>query len=824
MRSLFTTMCTLLLCAAFSIAAIAQQPDAPADSGDKPSGKKKTSVFTMGEIVVTERAIANIEQITLTTDINDKDITERGDKTLGDALRMVPGTNVYLSNKGCTVFDLWGLQHSKVAILVDGLPFEDVYGGGGGDISKIPMHGVSNIIVNRGISSALYGTMGLIGSINVISKKPEAMFTQINAEYGQHDNYSMGIAHGAPVGNLYYMVTAGYTNSSGYEISQRLTRERREGWFNKLVQYKMYFPTLTVDDIKLDAADRYLNDSGRWSENTYQKYYASLKIGYNVTKEIEVGVSSNYVLNQQHSSYFMSNTTLSFTPVSNQNTGQWYRGGAPFNAASYQTDSSSAMFRNNVFVWPEDSRYSVMPYLKMDYGDFMLRANMFYVHAVNKTEAFANQQYATNQFPTSQYYWSPTPLPAKWSSIQRSFTSTWIDTSYGINIQPSYKFAKWNRLSGAIMVRNDMHDEREQALYDDETENLSATQKYWWINGMEEYETKQMEAMYLTVAVEDEMKFDTPAGNLALTFGISYDAMDLRKFQAVTTDSAIMFNRLDNIDLPDDRGTTWKTATRDSYNPVAGLLYEPVKDFVKLRAAYASKTEFPNLGVYASNQTAHIDYNVKPEKATNMSGGLELLFLKNTISLRGDYFYTQFKDKIERILDPTISSNRHYRNLSSVVIQGYEAAARVTLPKVVDFMTNDLNFTYVHLHTINYDESYISKGDRIEKTPEHQYMAELRTKFTSGTGINIWGQHTVNQMVYVMNGVPPSGTNNKYTTSWYTKAYLHDPFFLNIRISQKIMENFEVYVMCKNVLDDYQADALNPGPGRMFYFGGSGEF
>ena len=44
---------------------------------------------------------------------------------------------------------------------------------------------------------------------------------------------------------------------------------------------------------------------------------------------------------------------------------------------------------------------------------------------------------------------------------------------------------------------------------------------------------------------------------------------------------------------------------------------------------------------------------------------------------------------------------------------------------------------------------------------------------------------------------------------------------LNVKLSQNIMENFDVYVMCKNVFDDYNADPFNPGPGRMFYIGGS---
>ncbi len=53
--------------------------------------KKKTSTFTLGEIIVRDRAIANIEDATTTTEITAKDIEARNNKNLADALEMVPG-------------------------------------------------------------------------------------------------------------------------------------------------------------------------------------------------------------------------------------------------------------------------------------------------------------------------------------------------------------------------------------------------------------------------------------------------------------------------------------------------------------------------------------------------------------------------------------------------------------------------------------------------------------------------------------------------------------------------------------------------------------
>jgi hypothetical protein len=43
-------------------------------------------------------------------------------------------------------------------------------------------------------------------------------------------------------------------------------------------------------------------------------------------------------------------------------------------------------------------------------------------------------------------------------------------------------------------------------------------------------------------------------------------------------------------------------------------------------------------------------------------------------------------------------------------------------------------------------------------------------------------------------------------------------------VSQKLFEHFELWVMGRNLTDDYNADPLNPGPGMTWLFGASAEF
>jgi outer membrane receptor for ferrienterochelin and colicin len=155
-----------------------------------------------------------------------------------------------------------------------------------------------------------------------------------------------------------------------------------------------------------------------------------------------------------------------------------------------------------------------------------------------------------------------------------------------------------------------------------------------------------------------------------------------------------------------------------------------------------------------------------------------------------------------------------------VIIQGLESTITARLERVVG-MDMSLSFTYVYIYARNEDDSSVTMGEAIEHTPEHQFIAQIVCEFKTSTSLVVWGQHTRNQIVYVMREAPPAGTGLTYTNDYYKTADLHNPIFLNAKISQHIIGNFDIYIMCKNILDDYRADPFNPGPGRMFYFGGN---
>jgi len=736
-----------------------------AEEADQKEKVKPTSVFQMGEIVVRDRALANIEDASTTTEITEADIKARGDKTLDQALQQVPGMNVYQGQKGQQGFTLRGFKHDKVVILVDGLPFEEIYDGGGGDISRIPVMNASKIVVNRGVSSALYGARGTFGTINVITQKPDVMFTKISAEYGQHNNYMLNVSHGAPIGDFYYWITGSVVNSDGYDVSGKLTKSERKKWFNK---FTSNLPGRDADTVITDgnyALDNYVNGGDSWDHTEFRRYYLSGKAGYKITDNLEAGISASYYQNEQLFLGFYPNVLASY----DEELDKWNN--VPDNTGG------KAIFQQRDWEWDEDYRYDISPYLTFEKGDLSVRASLFYVSQMN-----------------SLIYWNDPDLSQ--SSTPRWDPSKVYEDSYGFYVYPSYKITSWNKVSGVVHYRSESYEKKES-----DRNNLSAP-----------YETtKEMSASYVTVGVEDEMSFKTAAGDLGITVGVSYDAQEFDRFKKPGDPDGI---------FPDDDSMLW--GTNDSFNPVAGLMYEPLKDFLVIRGSAGMKVEFPNLHQVSDNDDAGVTKELNPEKSYNGNIGVELFFLNKTLSLRNDYFYTKFKDKIERLRDDVADDDINM-NIEGRTVQGIESTISYTLKEIFNVADMNLSQSYVYIHARDNDDSIATKGTTVAETPEHQFITQIIFDFISGTSLNIWGNYKMNERTYIMKS-DPGGATEPYSTDYYTTVKLHDPLMFNIKISQKIMENYEVYVMCKNIFDDYNADPFNPGPGRMFYFGGSASF
>ena len=773
-----------------------QSQNQPLEKEDKPADKnnktKTGNEYQLEEIVVKDRRIKDIDKGKVvkggaTTEVTEEDIKERNDKVLKDVLYQIPGIQVSTQRKGTTQFYMRGYDMSKVAIMVDDIPLIDSFNGTM-DIDNIGLTDISEIIVSRGTTSALYGTKGAVGSINLIRKKPTKMYLDVIAEYGEYNNFVASVAHGAPIGNFYYQFSAMYDKSNGYEVSAKLDRKEREEWLLKLSRYDLY--GFTLNDIYThpgsSAAVYYLDHTGIWDHVGHEKYKLNGKAGYHITPDLDVGTSFFLNLTEMENSSYFTDMRSMYTYNDYTNDNDW------------RLPDTTYILRNTSSLWPEYNDFAVSQYVIYEKGKFGLKANAYFYENTN----------------TFLAYDDPLEKVLAYNRDANTMTwSIWTSSTYGFNIYPSYKLSSWNRLNFALLYYVNNHIEEEQAYNDESTKTI----KYY---GTGKYKTLEIGAAYLTCAIEDEMHI---MKDIDLTLGVSYDAQDLINYQKkLGIDGST--EMIDQYQAEDD-DMLW--GTRDSFNPVGDILYEPIKDLLKLKAAASRKTSFPTLQAYSrtlspyqtSSDLGSRDVNIQPEKLINVDLGFELSLFNKQLIFGADYFYSDYKDKITKIYITKID-DYIFRNIDSAVIHGLEVTLNLSFMDVLDIADVSFSPSYTYIYARNQadvEDSFINKGDKFEKFPEHKITFDFRTYFKTGTSLVIFGYLEYNQIQYTMASVPK--TTDPFSTSYFYEQELHNPVAIDIKLSQKIYKHYEAYIMCKNILDDYNADPFNPGPGRMWYAG-----
>ncbi len=784
----------------------------PAD-GQKEAVKKKSDVYTIGEIVIREKAIANVEDAATTTEISAESMKSRSEHTLDQALQTVPGMIVRQGKKGQMNFDMRGFQHNTVALLVDGLPFEEVYDGGGGDISRILVMNASKVVVNRGTSSALYGSRGAFGSINVVTKKPERLNFKGTTEFDQNGGFTINASGGASIKNFYFWLGGSVIKSNSYNISSKLGRQTRLRWMNRLLPWYVYGANDAsynpIDSLWTLEGIEYILDSGRWNHTESVKYYASGKAGYRVNDNIEFGISASYYQGEMSFNGFEPSTCSSYIQD-----GTW---DDPYN---------DGMLSNRAWRWPKDYRVNVAPYISLEFGEFYMKAMYYYTRQANVLEGWTNQAH-TRMFDGGKM-------------------SEHDETTNGFYIYPSYKFADWNRLNAAIHYRMDVFEKYKKRIgaYVPTTGFMRIPSYYTpW------FKTAEMSAKYITVALEDEFKFNTAGGDIKFSLGISYDAQKLSRnfggrINYFAGPPAGWREDITGILRPRQKpgSTALVWGTGDGFNPVFAFVYEPIKETLKVRGTLSQKTKFPTLHNYSNTADYIEDYfmeepallplvikmnEIKPETSYNANAGFELDLFDKVLNLRGDYFYAFYRNKIESVADPNsdVGTERAV-NIKGREVHGVEGTVGATIGKdMLKVLELSASATYVFTHARDWYDAPVVKGTTVAETPAHQLILQLALDFITGTGLNLWTNGQFNQSIYVQR-IPTSvlSVPSLYFPVVYTTRKLHDPFMFNIRVSQKIIDHFELWVMCKNLLDDYNADPFNPGPGRTFYFGADAEF
>ncbi len=159
----------LVLCAA-ALAAPVVDPFAEPD--DSALYRQEERIVT----VAARYAQAVEDAPAIVTVVTDREIRERGYRTLADLLSDLPGVYVSTSEESRSLAAFRGVSapdNNKVLVLVDGLPlFDGVYGHAWLD-GYFPLDHVKQVEVIKGPGSAVHGTNAFAGVINVVTYAPE---------------------------------------------------------------------------------------------------------------------------------------------------------------------------------------------------------------------------------------------------------------------------------------------------------------------------------------------------------------------------------------------------------------------------------------------------------------------------------------------------------------------------------------------------------------------------------------------------------------------------------------------------------------------------
>ena len=742
-----------------------------------------------GEVVITDRRRPNIEEAGTVTILTREDMEARGARTLADALEMIPGGEVVVHRKGHARLRLRGFGQDKVMVRVDGIPINDVYSTDI-DLSTIPVSNIARIVVNRGASSALYGTEGSVGSINVITRRPAALYMEGKAEWGPHQGSLYNLAHGMPVGRAWYWVTGTLETSGGYAPSRRLNAARRRAWFDRVIRYDLYpagdiwgeGPGQTLDDVTIPGATQYLGEEGLWDHNSFLRANTSARFGARLAPGVEGALSASF-------HWFDGRTGGYEINAYNQYRGNQWKSSYPTFAGG-QEDVKKFALRFRGFEWPALWRIIVAPALKADVGRWHLRANLHLLLYHHEQNGWADAAHSMTKGESALFK----PL-----NVYEPFTDMKDFTALGGRLSASCRFSPRHRLTVGTHARHDHYLGSEQAISAGLSPQITAAM------GGGRYPIEDLAAQTFSLAVEDEVElWDL----LKLSAGVSYDMQHVQRSRA--RNEGVMVDHYVVKDRPMIMGT------RDAFNPVLGVVVDPIDDLLRIRVAGSIRTRFPTLSEYSRISTSDEDRDLRPERSWNINAGFEITALERALLLRSDYFLALVDDRIVKIHkdEPPV-------NVDRAEVHGVETILEARFPKVIPWLDLKASIADTFLQARNMDRSAsekVNKGPWLEFTPEHQVTWDLRVGLDTGTTFTIWGRTSIGQRIYVMKN-RPGGQDAPYSSDLFTTVRLHDPVYLNLQIGQQVGPHLEFTARATNLLDDYGADPFNPGPGRQIWIG-----
>ena len=248
-----------------------------------PTYSEEQRIHKMEEVVVstsrTGVSVADAPQSI--TVISDREIMASPFERVEDILRFSAGVHNashygYQTGGIQSHLSMRGTGRNRVLMMLDGVPLNDNFSNSIAWVAwgLVPRESIERIEVLRGPSSASYGSEGLGGIINIITKKPApARESSVRAIAGSSSTWGVSGLHAQRLGELGLLLSGSYEDSDGFymvdpddieDFTERRHREVGKG-FGK-VTYSLYERT----DISLSAL-YYGHEMGKGREFFYDE-------------------------------------------------------------------------------------------------------------------------------------------------------------------------------------------------------------------------------------------------------------------------------------------------------------------------------------------------------------------------------------------------------------------------------------------------------------------------------------------------------------------------------------------------------------------------
>ncbi len=154
--------------------------------------------------------------------------------TVDDALRQATGFTLFRRSgsrtanptiQGVSLRGVGASGASRAVVLADGIPLNDPFGGWV-YWGRVPRTSLNRVEIVRGGASNLYGTDGLGGAVNLITKDTRELDFALEASYGNQQTPDLSVYGGGSFGQLGFRLSGETFHTDGYTLVDKDDRGR----------------------------------------------------------------------------------------------------------------------------------------------------------------------------------------------------------------------------------------------------------------------------------------------------------------------------------------------------------------------------------------------------------------------------------------------------------------------------------------------------------------------------------------------------------------------------------------------------------------------